>query len=107
MDIQKVIACARDVNQAEEQASKWMAELKKMVHAFNVANNARNGKDITVGELSTFVLRSGSSTKALSEMLERFTWITPDCAVWAFTKALLDYPEQVQAALIKAAKEAA
>lgn len=105
MDTNKVIVSARDVNRAEEQAAAWFDALKKMTHDVIVANGApRGGKFVTVGELSTFVLRSGDSAsrRALGEMLERFAWITPDCAVWAFTKALLNYPEQVQDALIQA-----
>ena len=103
-------SCVRDVQHAEEQAYAWFGALKTMLHDFIVANGSRRGGDfITVGELSTNVLRSGDAASrwALNAMLRRFTWITCECPVWDLSRAILNYPEQAQAALIKAAKEVA
>ena len=109
MNTTKIISCVRDVQHAEEQAVAWFDALKTILHDGIAANGAPRGGDfITVGELSTNVLRSGdaASRRALREMLARFTWITYECPVWDLARALLNYPEQAQAALIKAAKEA-
>ena len=108
MNLEKIISCVRDMQHAEEQSAKWMAALKKMAHDVIGADDApRDGNFVTVGELSTFILRShdSASRQALCEMLARFTWIKADCALWDLSRAIHEYPEQVQTALINAAKE--